>query len=1143
MKMRAMLTSSLREIRQSKARFFSILGIIFLGVAFFVGLRGTGPDMMKTADNYYRDYQLADNQIISSLGLAEEDLKIVKENKNVLEAEGLYSADISLTEINNVIRVFSYQPEQKINQYVLVEGRLPKKSGEIALDGRLHSLGAYKLGETFKIPEADDVYDNLKLPEYKVVGFVNNPTYVEKVSRGNTNVGSGLINYFGVVSEADFNQEVFSSILVRYKDLADLTAYSDTYEERLAKDQKQIETLLKKRPEDRLKEAKDEAQVEIDQAKQDIVDGEKAIADGEAEIAKSRKELDDAQAELTKGQNELATKKKDGQAEITANENKLANSEKEIVAKEAELATKDQELATQKQELATKATEVEAAKAKLAELQTQQEQASASVAPYQASKDSVLSAKNNINWIADDLFESVADDWAMRVIGIFQQMPPGITWSHANFINNPTKRNIISSIDAVVGQLDGAMAQANNTVATIDSSIAEINGQVQQYDGAAAQITTAENELAAARQQIAAGRQQIEDGRQEIAAAKTQLNQAVADGEATLAKSKTELADGEKKYEEAVAEFDKEKAEQEPKLKNAKKQIDTQEDVLAETKAQAYVFNSRDDNPGYLEYEDNAGRISSLATIFPIIFFLIAALVSLTTMTRMVEEKRLEIGTFKALGYKNLAISMKFLLYSFLAGTIGAILGLAVGYYLFPTIIFGAYGNLYNLTEFVTPWYLEYSLVAIAVALLCTVGTAVIVLRFDLFSTPATLMRPKAPKSGKRILLERIKPIWKHLSFNQKVTMRNLFRYKQRMLMTVLGIAGCMSMIITGFGLKDSISDIVNIQFNKIWHYQGIVTFNSKKDEAEREKYYQQLSEVGQYENHISISSSTLDLVHDDGKFQVTVYVPNTKETDDFLLFNDRKTGETYHLEDDGVFINEKIARKFDLKVKDTITLKNSDGESYQVKISEIIENYTGNYAFMTPKYYKEVFGKDAVFNTDFLLFKKDLTSKQEHKIAEQLMENKQVINVSFLSQSKNALDDTIDSLNIVVWVLIISAGLLAFIVLYNLTNINVSERIRELSTIKVLGFYNNELTMYIYRENILLTLLGILLGLVIGKIEHRYVLETVEVDMVMFPPTIHIPSYVYASLITIFFAFVVGMIMHNKLKHVDMIEALKSNE
>lgn len=919
MKKTALLKSSFREIKNSPTRFLSILGIIFLGVAFFVGIGATGPDMEKSADDYYEKLNLADLSIISSLGLDDTDVKELESVNQIDAIEPQYFLDLNLPSESSVIRLIGYNKAQKLNHYQINEGRLPEKSGEIALDEVSKRHGSYRLGDTIKISK-EDSQEQLKKTSYKIVGFVNSPEFIETIKRGTTTVGNGSIDFFAVVSDKDFDLETYARILVSFKDVEGISAYSNQYDSKMKKHTNAVEKALAKRPEARLQEIKQSA---------------------ENELSDAQKKVDDGKA-------------------------------------------------------------------------------------------------------------------------VFKE---------------------------------------------------------------------AEEKLAAAKTQLDTGK---------AAAAQLQQAQAVQQ----LAALEAELATGEAEYQKNAAELASKQQAELPKLEEAQEKIDQQRKDLAEMSPAEYFFNDRTSNPGYSEYRDNASRISSLATVFPIIFFLIAALVSLTTMTRMVEEKRNEIGTYKALGYTNWEIAQKFLIYSLLAGVVGTVLGLALGFYLFPTIIINAYGQMYNITEFTTPWYLSYGLIGAVVSLICTVGVAMLVLRIDLLSTPAKLLRPKAPKAGKRILLERLTPLWRRLSFIQKVTMRNLFRYKSRMLMTIFGIAGCTSMILTGFGLRDSVSDIVPIQFDKLWHYQAIVTFDDSEKQRD-EDYQKTLEKTADFKDAMPVNMENYTLSGSEHTTQdVTVYVPETPDKiADFLLLNDRVSGKKYQLSDDGAIINEKLAKLFRLKVGDTIPLENADNQTFNIKISAIAENYTGHFVYVTPEYYQEVFKKTPKYNADFLLYNKNLTNEKEQQIADDLMEQSGVINVSFLSDSLNTLDDTTDTLNLVVWILIISAGLLAFIVLYNLNNINISERIRELSTIKVLGFYNNEVTMYVYRENILLTILGVGLGLLLGVLEHMYVLQTVEVDIAMFSPVIHWLSYVYSALITVFFSVVVGIVMYFKLKHVDMIEALKSNE
>lgn len=549
-------------------------------------------------------------------------------------------------------------------------------------------------------------------------------------------------------------------------------------------------------------------------------------------------------------------------------------------------------------------------------------------------------------------------------------------------------------------------------------------------------------------------------------------------------------------------------------------------------------------NPGYAEYKDNADRLSAIASAFPVFFFLIAALVSLTTMTRMVEEQRLQIGTLKALGYGAMDIMTKFLVYGTLASLSASVVGLAVGFTFFPDLIYNAYSSLYNLPDVIKSFYLDYAVVSILVALVCTTMTAMIASRVELRSNASVLMRPKAPKSGQRILLERFTFLWRRLSFVQKVTARNLFRYKQRMFMTVIGVAGCTALILTGFGLKDSIGSIAERQFGGIMKYSALVALHDNATASDQASYKELIEQETAVTGTLNVLQEAMTArakgVNDQ---EVRIFVPSdTAELASFVNLKDRSTGKPHVLSDGGAVITEKLAKLYDVAPGDTLTLLDSNNEPFQVKVAAVTENYVLHYVYMTPAYYTEVFGKEPVYNTQLLIYSgKD--TRWESAFGEKLTANGQVALVSFSSGVGEAFEETMDSMDIVIVVLIVSAAALAFVVLYNLTNINVSERVRELSTIKVLGFYDKEVTLYIYRENILLTLLGILSGSALGVILHRFVLSTAELDATMFAPLIKWQSYIYAALLTILFSGIVMAFMHIKLKRIHMIEALKSVE
>lgn len=1135
----ALLKTSIREIKQSPARFLSILGIIFLGVAFFVGIGATGPDMIKSADHYYEKTKLADMSIYSSLGFSAEDKAVLLEEENIQTVNLQYLLDLPLSQKNTVFRFLSLTGKDELNQLHVVEGQLPKAKNEILLDSNLSDAKDYQIGDTFEILAKDDPENQLKEHEFKIVGFAQSPEFIDNSKRGNTNVGNGSITAFAYLLPEAFQMDAYSRMLISFDDLRTEVAYSQNYVDLMNKNKAQVTSLLAPRKQGRLDEIREKALKELN-------DNQREIDEANAQIEKGAKQLNDALKTLEAGKKELEAGQQTFDSEMANAEAQIRYQRDQLVSAQAELDQQRATLESQQQALNQQSKELTAAEEQLEPLLAQKATLEASLAQLEGVQqqygelvvllDGFAEVPKEAQPSAIEAIKSTASALSAQL-----SASPELSGAFATFAAEVTVENI---------------AETQTVIRSAGDLIEQQRLEVQQ---SLTTLATQQQELAAARQALVAGQAQIDAGRDALAQGQAEIDRGfeqLNQGEQTLAEqrqqgqseldaARQEFETGQEAYEKEAQAFQKLQDETLPDLKAAQRTIDQEREKLDELEPATFTYVLRDDNPGYLEYEENANRISSIATVFPTIFFLIAALVSLTTMGRMIEEKRTEIGTYKALGYKNSEVSLKFIIYSLTAGLTGTLLGLLVGFYLFPTIIINAYGQLYNMTEFPTPWYLSYSLIGFAVGLFCTVGISMIVLRVDLMSSPATLLRPKAPKAGKTILLERIQPLWRRLNFNQKVTMRNLFRYKSRMFMTVFGIAGCTAMILTGFGLKNSISDIVPIQFNEVWRYQGIVTFDEEASTQAIEEYQAAVSQLDLLSATLGMTSENLTVAQTGKASQeVTVYVPeNPAELSDFVSFTDRKTGEVYALGDNGVIINEKLAKLFQLAIGDTIELKNGDNEIFEVNISGITENYVGHFAYFSPTYYEEIFGEIPTYNSELLLFSEALTKEQENQIANDLMKQDRVLNVTFLSDSSTALDDTTEILNIVVWLLIISAGLLAFIVLYNLNNINISERIRELSTIKVLGFYNKEVTMYIYRENIFLTLFGIIAGLFLGQILHGYVLATVELDMLMFSPEIHLLSYLYSSLITIFFTIIVGFVMYQKLKHVDMIEALKSND
>lgn len=555
-----------------------------------------------------------------------------------------------------------------------------------------------------------------------------------------------------------------------------------------------------------------------------------------------------------------------------------------------------------------------------------------------------------------------------------------------------------------------------------------------------------------------------------------------------------------------------------------------------------YVFG-RDANIGFSGFGDDADRIAAIGQAFPIIFFLVATLVCLTTMTRMVEEHRTEIGTLKALGYGKRYIILQYFLYSFTASILGSIAGLLIGFRLFPTVIFTAYKIMYDVPALDTPFNKELAIIATLVAVLCTTLAAILACAKELIAVPATLMRPKAPKAGKRIFIERIKFIWNRMSFTSKVTARNLLRYKKRFFMSIIGIAGCTALLLTGFGLKNSIVQITEKQFGDIYAYNMRGYLNLFLNEEVVKEFVDKLNDHDEVQKSLMAFEQRIKTDKESSKkndVDAYIMVPQDKGLfKDFIKLRDDK--EAISLSDNGVVITEKLSKLLNAKKGDIIKVTLGD-KTVDAKVDAIAEQYIAHYVYMSKAYYKELFDEAIKYN-QFTGIIKDTSDETENSLSKSLMKDERINSVNFTTHISSDFKKNLDNIDSAVGVMIISAAALAFVVMYNLTNININERIRELATIKVLGFYDGEVAQYVYRENVILSIIGALFGLILGIVIHRYVIVTAEIDMVMFVRKINMMSYMYSALLTLVFSGLVNLVMYRRLKKIDMIESLKSAE
>ncbi len=675
-------------------------------------------------------------------------------------------------------------------------------------------------------------------------------------------------------------------------------------------------------------------------------------------------------------------------------------------------------------------------------------------------------------------------------------------------------------------QLADGKAQIDSAHNTINANEQQLAAAQAEYDSGASQLADGWSQIGDAEQEIADAKKEVEDGKQEI-----------ADGEKELADGEKELKDGWKEYEDGVKEFDQ-------KISEAESEIAQAESEIADIKEPEWMIDDRSALPENIGYGENADRMRSLGQVFPVLFFLVAALISLTTMTRMVEEERTQIGTLKALGYGKLSIASKYLCYALFATAAGSVIGILFGEKFLPFVIVTAYRIMYHhMPNVVLPYNMRFAAIATGAALLSTMAGTFAACYKELAATPAILMRPPAPKEGKRVLLEHIPFLWKHLSFSWKSTVRNLFRYKKRFFMTVFGIGGCMALMLVGYGLRDSIVDIVNLQFSELQLYDIMVIMDSEASEAEQDELMETIAGESRIEDYTRI------LMHNDsvqnGKKMWDLYlmIPEDLETfESFVMFRDRETKETYELSDEGAIITEKIADMMEVGVGDVISVNNEDLGTVEIPIAAVTENYLSHYIYLTPALYEKCFGQKPEYDT--VLCRASQDAKEElSSVGEYFLTKDAALSISYTGSIMARLEDMLSALDSVIIVLIVSAGLLAFVVLYNLNNININERKRELATIKVLGFYDGEVSAYVYRENILITIIGILAGAALGIVLHRFTITTVEVDACMFGRNIKLPSFLIAAAFTAGFSIFVNVVMHFKLKKIDMVESLKSVE
>ena len=1088
---KALIVNILRSIWRTKNRFFSIFAIVFIGAAFFAGIKVTCDDIKLTANDYFTRCNLSDFKVMSTYGLTQEDIDAFSALEEVSCAEAGYYADVLVNKgTSEEVAVRLYSLPQKMNSLELIEGRMPQNPGECVVEKNEDTPSDYVIGNklTFSAGSGDEeISDKLARDTYTIVGIVNSSMYIS-TDRDSTDIGSGTINSYIFMPAEDFAFEEYTILYLRMSNLEGIDAFSDTYSDRVDQNAAFLEEFAQQRGDIRMDQIRADAQKELEQPMADLQEAKDTLA---RETADAQKKIDDSAAELADGQAELDAQKEAAYAELDA-------------AQE----------------------EINAGNAKIAQAQSD----------INAQESSLVSAKKTIEQKTAEL------DVGQRSL-------------------DAARQSATAQFDTSQQQLDAQKAAvlANTSLSQAEkaAALAQIAAQQQQLDqsrqAADEQFDAKQKEISDGRAQIAAQQEEIISGEQQLTAAKAELEtqkqtllaaQAAVFSGRNTARSEFSAAQGRidsgrAQLDSAQQELDSKTADAQQEIDSAQQEIDSAQREIDELAEPVWYVLDRNDFPGYGTLKTDAERIDNLSRVLPVFFILIAFLVCLTTMTRMVDEERTQIGTQKALGYSTGQIMSKYVFYAIAASIAGSVIGVSVGFAVFPPVFFRAYSMLYRLPELLTPYYPGFSVILVLVAVLSMTAATVYAVYKSLFEQPAALMRPKAPHAGKKILLEKWTFFWKRMSFKRKITARNLFRYKKRMVMTIIGIAGGTALMLTGFGLQHAFSSIVPKQYGEIMVYDAIVVMEDDLTAQERSEVVGELEQIDGIAQHtlLYMQDGTLD----DTQTAAYLMVPEApQDISAYINLIDLDSQEPLSLDDSGVIASQKIGNILDLAAGGNFDFHADTGQEASLKLSALTQNYAMNYVYLTPEYYAEAFGEEPAYNSLFINLGEGV---DKDDVASKIAAIDNVKGASFKEDSHNTFLKSIDNMNYIVFIIILSAGFLAFIVLYNLVNINVGERIRELATLKVLGFRDFETTMYIYRENAVCTVLGIILGLALGVLLERYVLREVEVDRIVFIKTIDFFSYLWSTLLTLLFALIVNVLLHRKLKKINMAESLKSIE
>ncbi|MBR3955264.1 MAG: FtsX-like permease family protein [Clostridia bacterium] len=1184
---KAYLKSILRSVQRSFSRFISIVIIIALGLAFFVGIKATAPDMRQTAQDYFVYSNLMDIRVQSSIGLTDEDVQAIHNIDPNIEAvigqkfkdalvlvNGEIEKDIDGTQISTRVygintgllaNYINYGVNEAayMNRPMLLEGEYPDAPNECLVDASaLSTPDSFQIGSTITlVGDNEDLRASLKETEFTIVGIIQTPYYIS-FERGNTLIGSGKVGTFIIVPDSVFVQDYYTELYVKIVGSDGYDAFSDEYRNYIAPYLAMIKAIAPSRLEARV--------TNLQQTLPDkIAEAENLLSDASAEAGSQLQELKNTIKTLEESKKLLTEQL--AKAQETYNVT-LADAEEELALNRIDY---DQNLTQYNSLLAQYQTNSAAYAEQNAAYTTAYAEYSANLQEYNTAYNSYKQAQTQVKTTNTMIAETEAlltmldnrqngdfsSDEMAAINKFLQTTYPGL---YEDLVGSTTAglatelaayaRPILQQYKAELIVQEAELAAIETQLNTMQSELAAANVTLtstkQQLDSAEIELTAAYNQLLEYSKELSSAGTEITSSDFQLSLQKIQTQMMITELTNQLETIETNLTTAQAALQSANAQLSgllaNETGMYQQQLDNAKKLLESLNNVY-------WNIYDRYDTPGYSSFSSTTKNLEVLANIFPIFFFIVAALVCLTTMTRMIDEDRTTLGTLKALGYDNKTIAAKYIIYSLSACVLGCTFAIVLGMYIFPFAIFKAYSIMFTIPALQYTLPIGSSVVGIVIALLCTLVVTLVALRRDLAEVPAMLMRAKAPKAGKRILLENVNFIWRRMRFTNKVTARNLFRNKQRLFMTVIGIAGCSALMLASLGMYNSVSAIRSKQYgeNAISHYDFQVMFDSAQDGTSGE--YKTVANSNSVSSTLLISMKAVTGYSLRTDAQEDVYLLSPSDPAllaDYITLQNRSTGKIYVPSIAGALISEKFAKDTNTKVGETVFIQTSDAKTYEIFVAGIVENYTFHYIYISPDYYAELFGAypsydyclgnltDAVRSAD-----EETLASLKGQMATKLMSQPGIQAVSFTSDVNDSLAEITNALTAVVAVFFLSALILAFVVLYNLTNINILERNRELATLKVLGFLDNEVHAYVLKENIILTAFGTAFGMGLGIVLHYLLITYAEIDTVMFGRTIEWFSFLIAIVLTFAFAALVNAIVNRKLKHIDMAMSLKSVE